>query len=51
MENVGTCSVHFTVYDPLSDVEVRMPSRSLKVNLTNDLFKKLQGFELDFEIK
>ncbi len=48
----GNCQVHFTVYDPLDNLEVRMPSKSVKVELTNDLFKELETFkDLEFEIK
>jgi DNA polymerase-3 subunit alpha len=48
----GSCQVHFTIYDPLDDLEVRMPSKSVKVELTNDLFKELETFnDLEFEIK
>lgn len=50
-ENSGKCTVHFTVYDPLEEVEVRMPSKSVKVDLNNKLFDKLKSLDLEFEIK
>ncbi len=50
-ENAGRCPVHFTVYDPLDGIEVRMPSKTIKVDLNNKLFKELKNYELDFEIK
>ena len=50
-QNIGTIPVRFTVYDPLDNVEVHLPSKSLKVDLTNDLFKELQKFDLDIQIK
>lgn len=50
-ENAGNCAVHFTLYDSMNDLEVRMPSKSLKVNLSNDLFKRLEAFDLQFSIK
>ena len=42
-ENSGRCPVHFTVYDPLDGVEVRMPSKTIKVDLNNKLFKALKN--------
>ena len=50
-QNVGTIPVRFTVYDPLDNVEVHLPSKSLKVDLTNELFNELQKFDLDIQIK
>ncbi len=50
-DHEGSADVHFTVYDPLDGIEVRMPSKTMKVDLNNTLFKKLQEFDLEFEIK
>ncbi|MCH2230749.1 MAG: DNA polymerase III subunit alpha [Crocinitomicaceae bacterium] len=50
-EHEGTADVHFTVFDPLDGIEVRMPSKTMKVDLNNTLFKKLQEFDLEFDIK
>ncbi len=50
-ENVGSIPVHFTVYDPLDEIEVRMPSKSVKVDLTSELFKELESMNLDVKIK
>ncbi|PHR36714.1 MAG: DNA polymerase III subunit alpha [Fluviicola sp.] len=50
-QNLGTIPVRFTVYDPLDNVEVHLPSKSLKVDLTNELFNELQKFDLDIQIK
>ena len=50
-ENSGECAVHFTVYDSLEEVEVRMPSKSVKIDLNNKLFDKLKSLDLEFEIK
>lgn len=49
--NAGSVPVKFTVYDPLDNVEVHLPSKSLKVDLTNELFNELQKFDLDVQIK
>ena len=50
-EHEGTADVHFTVFDPLDGIEVKMPSKTMKVDLNNTLFKKLQEFDLEFDIK
>lgn len=50
-ENPGSCPVRFTLYDSLSEMDVNMSSRSVKVNLNNDFFQRLKDIELDFEIK
>lgn len=50
-ENSGNCPVQFMVYDPLDKIEVNMPSKSIKVELTNKLLKELDHFELDYRIK
>lgn len=50
-ENKGNCPVHFTVYDPLEGVEVGLPSKSIKVEPGNDLFKALDSFDLEVKIK
>jgi len=50
-ENPGSCPVQFTLFDALSELEVKMPSKTVKVNLTNELFKRLKSIDLDFEIK
>lgn len=50
-KNLGNIPVRFTVFDPLDNVEVHLPSKSLKVDLTNELFKELQKFDLEIQIK
>jgi DNA polymerase-3 subunit alpha len=51
MSHSGSCPVHFIVYDPLDKVEVKMPSKSVKVGLNNELVKGLELFDLEFRIK
>ena len=50
-ENEGSCALHFTIYDSLDGVEVRMPSKTIKVDLTKELFNGLKELNLDFKIK
>ncbi len=51
MENQGDCPVQFLVYDPLDKIEVKMPSKTIKVGLNNDFVKRLREFDLEFKIK
>lgn len=51
MENTGNCPVHFSVYDPLDNIEVKMPSKTIKVGLNNEFVKELKNFDLEFKIK
>ena len=49
--NSGNCPVQFMVYDPLDKIEVNMPSKTIKVDLNNELIKELDKFDLDYRIK
>ncbi|XOV68404.1 MAG: DNA polymerase III subunit alpha [Fluviicola sp.] len=51
MENVGNTPVKFVVYDPLDNVEVNMPSKTMKVGLNNEFVNGLKDFDLEFKIK
>jgi len=51
IDNTGTCPVQFVVFDPLDNVEVKMPSKTVKVGLNNDFVKELRNFDLEFKIK
>ena len=46
----GNCRVRFTVYDPLEKIQVILPSRSIKVQPTNELLKKLEDLKVDFSL-
>ncbi|MBL1280177.1 MAG: DNA polymerase III subunit alpha [Fluviicola sp.] len=50
-ENTGNCTLHFTVYDSLDGVEVRMPSKTIKVDLSKELFTGLSALDLEYRIK
>ena len=47
----GNCSIHFSVYDELDKMEVKMPSRTIKVDPSNQLFNELKRFDLKVAIK
>ena len=49
--NSGNCLVNFLVYDPLDKIEVNMLSKSIKVDLNNDLLKALDAFDLEYRVK
>jgi DNA polymerase-3 subunit alpha len=49
-ENEGRVSVNFTVFDPLDGIEVRMPSKTIKIDPNSQLFKELQKFNLEFRL-
>jgi hypothetical protein len=39
------------IFDPLDEIEVKMPSKTMKVNPTTELFKELERFKIRVEIK
>jgi DNA polymerase-3 subunit alpha len=41
--NGGTCAVEFRVVDPIRKLSVRMPSRSMRIDLSNDSIKQLDA--------
>jgi DNA polymerase-3 subunit alpha len=47
----GKCTLHFTVFDPLDDLEVRMSSKTIKINPTNAFFSELDKLEVAYEIR
>jgi DNA polymerase-3 subunit alpha len=49
-ENIGNVGLKFTVYDSLEGLEIEMPSRSIKVKPSNDLFKKLAKLGVEFSL-
>ncbi len=48
--NPGACQLHFTVFDPLDGVEVSLPSRSVKVQPSSQLFKELARLDIQFKL-
>jgi DNA polymerase-3 subunit alpha len=48
--NPGACQLHFTVFDPLDGVEVSLPSRSVKVQPSSQLFKELAKLDIQFKL-
>ncbi|MEY3592445.1 MAG: hypothetical protein RLZZ38_1421 [Bacteroidota bacterium] len=48
--NPGSCQIHFTVFDPLDNIEVALPSRSVKVQPSSQLFKELAKLDIQFKL-
>jgi DNA polymerase-3 subunit alpha len=48
--NPGACQLHFTVFDPLDGIEVSLPSRSIKVQPSSQLFKELAKLDIQFKL-
>jgi DNA polymerase-3 subunit alpha len=46
----GSCQLHFTVFDPLDGIEVSLPSRSVKVQPSSQLFKELEKLDIQFKL-
>ena len=46
----GKCRVNFTIYDTLDEIQVNLPSRSISVSPSNELFKKLESLDIDFTL-
>jgi hypothetical protein len=40
----------FVIYDSIEGIEIEMPSRSIKVKPSNDLFKKLAKLGVEFSL-
>ena len=50
-EHEGRCALNFTVFDPLENIEVKLPARNLRVDPNNQLFKELEKYDLEFDLK
>ena len=51
LENEGKCSVSFTIIDSTDNVEINMPSKSIKIDPNNKVFKTLQEYDVAFEVR
>ena len=49
-ENKGKCKVNFMIYDSLDEIHVNLSSRSVLINPTDELFKKLSSLRIDYEL-
>lgn len=46
----GKCHLKFAVTDPVSGIEINMPSKTMKVDLGGDLLKRLQDMRVEFVV-
>jgi len=49
-QNTGNCQVHFTIYDVNEGIEINMPSRSVRVKPSKELFQELAALDLKFRL-
>ena len=49
-ENKGKCRVNFMIYDSLDEIHVNLTSRSVLINPTDELFKKLSSMKIDYKL-
>ena len=45
-DNQGSCPIQFTVFDTTEGIEINLPSRSIRVNPSNELFKELAKLDV-----
>ncbi len=50
LNNTGNCPIEFTIIDSLDGVEIKMPSRSVKVKPGTELYKELQRLNVLFKL-
>jgi DNA polymerase-3 subunit alpha len=48
LENEGNCPVHFVVYDPIDEIEVAMTSKSVKIDVNNNVIKTLDNMQVTY---
>jgi len=51
MENTGKCQLHFNVIDQLDGIEVRLNSKTVKIDPNNTVFNELKKMNIEFEIR
>ena len=49
-ESTGKCRVNFMIYDSLDEIQVKLPSRTISVNPSNEFFKKLENLDIDYRL-
>jgi DNA polymerase-3 subunit alpha len=50
LNNTGNCPIEFTIIDSLDGVEIKMPSRSVRVKPGTELYKELQRLNVLFKL-
>ena len=49
-ENKGSCPIQFTVFDTIEGLEINLPSRSVRIKPSNELFKDLAKLDIDYKL-
>ena len=49
-DNKGSCPIQFTVFDTIEGLEINLPSRSVRVKPSNELFKDLAKLDIDYKL-
>jgi len=51
LETKAIVSLSFTVFDSLENVEINMPSKSIKIDPNNKVFKALEEYQVEYEVR
>jgi DNA polymerase-3 subunit alpha len=51
IENSGKCQLHFAVVDQLEGIEVRLNSKTVRIDPNNTVFNELKRMNIEFEIR
>lgn len=51
LENEGACAVNFLVYDSVDEVEVSLASKSVKIEVNNNVIKTLEALNVSYSLK
>lgn len=49
-DNQGSCPIQFTVFDTTEGLEINLPSRSIRVKPSNELFKDLAKLDIEYKL-
>jgi len=50
LNNVGSCNVNFSIYDPESDIHVKMNSKNFKIQVNNKIITTLDEKKITYKI-
>lgn len=50
VENSGKCRLRFIIEDPVSNMQVNMPSKTVKVDVSDKLLRQLEEKNIPFEL-
>lgn len=51
LENEGNCAVNFLVYDAVDEIEVSLNSKSIKIDVNNQVIKTLDSLNVTYSLK